>query len=48
VALMRKNLVRRHPELDDESIDGLLLAWLQDRPPDAPGPTRPPHRDPAG
>lgn len=40
VALMRNNLVRRHPELDDEGIDGLLLAWLQDRPPDAPGPIR--------
>lgn len=40
VALMRKNLVRRHPELDDERIDGMLRAWLQDRPLDAPGPTR--------
>jgi len=47
VALMRKNLVRRHPELDDQGIDGLLVAWLQDRPPDAPGPSRP-LCDPAG
>jgi len=48
VALMRKNLVRRHPELDDEGIDGLLLAWLRDRPPDAPGTTRAQPRDPGG
>lgn len=48
VALMRKNLVRRHPELDDEGIDGLLLAWLLDRPPDAPGTTRSQPSDPAG
>lgn len=44
VALMRQNLMRRHPGLDDEGIAGLLRAWLRDRPPDAPGPRRLPDR----
>lgn len=44
VDLMRQNLMRRHPELDDEGIAGLLRAWLQDRPPDAPGRSRPSDR----
>jgi hypothetical protein len=41
VALMRKNLERRHPELDGDGVDELLRAWLRDRPPDAPGTFRP-------
>jgi hypothetical protein len=41
VALMRKNLERRHPELDGDGVDELLRAWLRDRPPDAPGTSRP-------
>jgi hypothetical protein len=40
VALTRQNLARRHPELDADGIDGLLRAWLADRPADAPGPVR--------
>ena len=40
VALMRQNLMRQSPGLDDEGIAGLLRAWLQERPPDAPGPSR--------
>jgi hypothetical protein len=32
VALMRQNLRRRHPDLDEAAIDRLVGAWLQDRP----------------
>lgn len=37
IALQRQNLRRRHPTADDDEIDRLLQAWLEDRPPDAPG-----------
>jgi hypothetical protein len=32
VALMRQNLRRTHPNADDEEIEGLLGAWLHERP----------------
>jgi hypothetical protein len=32
VAMMRQNLRRRHPDLDDAGIERLLSAWLQHRP----------------
>jgi hypothetical protein len=31
-AMMRQNLRRRHPELDDAGIEQLLIAWLRQRP----------------
>ena len=32
VALMRQNLRRRHPDLDEAAIDQLVGQWLQERP----------------
>jgi hypothetical protein len=36
-ALMRENLRRRHPDASEAEVDALLVAWLRERPPDAPG-----------
>jgi hypothetical protein len=46
LALMRQNLRRSHPEAGDEEIEGLLRAWLLDRPGAASGDCagRPVHR----
>ena len=41
IEMMRANLRRRHPDLDDEEIETLLTRWLRTRPGaehgDAPG-----------
>jgi hypothetical protein len=31
-AIKRQQLRREHPDASDEVIEGLLIAWLQDRP----------------
>lgn len=31
-SVVRENLRRRHPELDQNGIEELLLAWLRERP----------------
>jgi hypothetical protein len=36
LSLMGERLRRENPELSEESIDHRLVAWLADRPPDAP------------
>ena len=36
-AIQRENLRRRHPTVSESEVDALLQAWLDDRPPDAPG-----------
>ena len=32
VALMRQNLMRRHPDANEQEIERLLTEWLHDRP----------------
>ena len=36
LSLMRERLRRDNPGLSDEAIEEKLVAWLADRPPDAP------------
>jgi hypothetical protein len=36
LSLMRERLRRENPELTEEAIEERLVAWLADRPPDAP------------
>jgi hypothetical protein len=38
--IMGQNLRRRHPDASDEEIQERLSAWVNDRPPDCPGPSR--------
>lgn len=40
VDLMRQNLRRQNPDAEPAEIDRLLQAWLEERPPDAPGTLR--------
>lgn len=37
VDMMRQNLRRRYPEATSGDIEAKLVAWLRDRPMDAPG-----------
>ena len=32
VEMMRQNLRRRHPDVDENEIERLLVAWLHERP----------------
>ena len=41
VRMMREKLRREHPEESDAEIAHRLRHWLQDRPPDCPGPPWP-------
>jgi hypothetical protein len=36
LSLMRERLRRENPDLPEEAIEEKLIAWLADRPPDAP------------
>jgi len=37
LAMKRQQLRREHPNADDAAIEVLLRAWIDDRPPAAPG-----------
>jgi hypothetical protein len=35
--MKRQRLRREHPTADEPAIEAMLRAWIDDRPPDAPG-----------